>query len=260
MFESKVFYHGITRKAIVAFGAMFNSLQVRRRDGNGEIQQTIRVPLAYAPKNKMLTRIQQHADIDNPRQEITLPRLSFEVIAFEYDGQRKINSMNSTAATVNQTTAKRVYGPTPYNLTVNLYCYAKNQDDGLQIFEQIVPAFNPDFNVTVNYIPEMGIKHDLPIILNSVAFNDDFEGQLETQRIIMWTYTFTLKLYYYGPVEKQSVIRNTITNIFNDPNFESQLAKYTVTTDPLTATPDDTFDYVQTATDFNYSSSNTTTG
>jgi hypothetical protein len=244
MFENKVFYHSITRKAIIAFGVMFNNLQIRRRDAAGNVVQSLRVPLAYAPKNKMLTRIAQLPDADVVRQQVQLPRLSFEVIAFEYDGQRKINNMNPTSATVSQTQAKRVYGPTPYNLTVNLYAYAKNQDDGLQIFEQIAPAFNPDFNVTVNYIPELNIKHDLPIILNSVSFQDDFEGEIQNRRMILWTYTFTLKLYYYGPIERQTIIRSAVANVFNDPELETQLAKYTQTTSPTDAVPSDDFDFI----------------
>lgn len=252
MFENKVFYHSITRKAIIAFGVMFNNLQIRRKDASGNIVQSLRVPLAYAPKNKMLTRIAQLPNADIARQQVQLPRLSFEVIAFEYDGARKINNMNQTSATVSQTQAKRVYGPTPYNLTVNLYAYAKNQDDGLQIFEQIAPAFNPDFNVTVNYIPELNIKHDLPIILNSVSFQDDFEGEIQNRRVIIWTYTFTLKLYYYGPVERQTIIRTAMANIFNDPELEQQLAKYTQNTDPVDALPSDDFDFIGTIDESTY--------
>ena len=252
MFDNKIYYHGTTRKAIIAFGAMFNKIQINRKDANNNVVQHLRVPLAYSPKNKMLTRIQQLADADKLQAEITLPRLSFEIIAFEYDGARKTNSMNQTATPVSQTSSKRVYGPVPYNLTVNLYAYAKNQEDGLQIFEQIVPAFNPDFNVTVNYIPEMGIKHDLPIILNSVSFQDDFEGNLEQQRMIIWTYTFTMKIYYYGPVENQSIIRSSIVSVFNNTDLDQLTAKYTASTDPANALPSDTFDFTFNVDEQNY--------
>ena len=245
MFEGKTFYHQTTRRAVIAFGVMFNNLEVRRRDAAGNIIQTLRVPLAYAAKNKMLARIQALPDIDTQKVQVILPRMSFEVISFEYDGARKINNVNSFSQVTSQTKANRVYGTTPYNITMNLYCYTKNQDDGLQIFEQIVPAFNPDFNVTVNYIPELGIKHDLPIILNSVTFQDDFEGDLDSRRTIIWTYTFTLKLYYYGPTESQSIIRSAVANVFNDPAFDQQLDKYNITTDPVDALPTDTFNYVE---------------
>lgn len=248
MFDGKVFYHGITRKAIIAFGVMFNNLEIRRRDATGKVAQTLRVPLAYASKNKMIQRIIARPDPAKDQVEVILPRLSFEVVSFDYDGARKINSMNQLSKTNSQTTAGRVYGPTPYNLTVNLYAYSKNQDDGLQIFEQIVPAFNPDFSVPVNYIPELGIKHDLLMVLNSVTFDDSYEGDLASERIILWTYTFTLKLYYYGPLEYQGIIRESIASVFSDPNLQNQIDKYTVTTDPASALPSDTFDYVQTIT------------
>lgn len=246
MFDNKVWYHGITRKAIVAFGVMFNNINVRRKDNNGTVIQTLRVPLSYAAKNKMLSRILRLPVAEKAEVQVQLPRMSFEVIAFEYDGARKINLMNQTKTVINATQAKRVYGPTPYNLTINLYAYAKNQDDGLQIFEQIVPAFNPDFNVTVNYIPELGIKHDLPIILNSVTYDDSYEGMTEEQRMIIWTFTFTLKLYYYGPVENQEIIRTAIVKIFNDPELEKRIDKYTVSTDPISATPEDEYRFIET--------------
>jgi hypothetical protein len=246
MFEGKTFYHGLTRKAVIAFGVMFNNLQIRRRDSLGNIVQTLRVPLAYAAKDKMLARINALPNADKLEKQVILPRMSFEIVAFECDGARKINSMNQLGATISQTEAKRVYGPTPYNLTMNLYAYAKNQDDGLQIFEQIAPAFNPDFNVTVNYIPELGIKHDLPIILNSVTYDDQYEGNLADHRMIIWTYTFTMKLYYYGPVQTQEIIRTAIVNTFNDPDLEARINKYTVTTDPNDATSSDTYKFLET--------------
>jgi hypothetical protein len=252
MFDGKIWYHGITRKAIVAFGVMFNNLNIRRRDSSNTVRQTIRIPLSYAPKNKMLSRIARLPNPDYPQVEVTLPRMSFEVIAFEYDGARKINLHNQQRTVINETQAKRIYGPTPYNLTVNLYAYVKNQEDGLQIMEQIVPAFNPDFNVTVTYVPELNIKHDLPIILNSITYDDQYEGQVQDHRMIIWTYTFTLKLYYYGPTETQEVIRQAIVNIFKDPELSARIDKYTVTTDPSTAAPSDDFRFLETFDDENF--------
>ena len=252
MFENKVWYHGITRKAIVAFGVMFNNINIRRRDTAGTIQQSIRVPLAYAPKNKMMSRIMRLPDPAQPEVEVVVPRMSFEVIAYEYDGARKINVNNQITTVQSATQSKRVYGPVPYNLTINLYAYVKNQDDGLQIFEQIAPAFNPDFNVTVTYVPEMNISHDLPIILNSVTYDDQYEGATADHRMIIWTYTFTLKLYYYGPVENQSIIRQAIVDIFKDEDLQSRINKYTVTTDPSDAAPTDDYRFLETFDDTNF--------
>lgn len=245
MFENKIWYHSITRKAIVAFGVIFNSLNIRRKDNSGVVKQTVRVPLAYAGKNKMLSRIVRLPNPEHAQVQVQLPRMSFEVIAFEYDAARKTNVMNQLTNVTTETSAQRLWGPVPYNLTINLYAYTKNQDDGLQIFEQIVPNFNPDFNVSVTYVPEMNIKHDLPIILNSVTYDDSYEGMTEEQRVIIWTYTFTLKLYYYGPLENQSIIRTAIVNIFNDPDFENRIDKYTVTTDPSDALPTDDYNFIE---------------
>jgi len=246
MFENKVFYHGITRKAIVAFGVMFNNLNIRRKDVDGNITQTVRVPLSFAQKNKMLARIQRLPVAEEAKTEAQLPRMSFEVVGFDYDPARKINLQNKTQVVLNATQAKRTYGPVPYNLTMNLYAYVKNEDDGLQIFEQIVPAFNPDFNVTVNYIPELGITHDLPIIINSVNYTDDYEGDTASQRMIIWSYTFTLKLYYYGPIENQEIIRTAIVNVFKDPDLANQIDKYSVTTNPGNADPNNPYTFLET--------------
>ena len=249
MFDGKVWYHAITRKAIIAFGVMFNNIHVRRKDKNGNITETLRVPLTYAPKNKMESRILRQPDPAVLKTEVILPRMSFEITKFEYDPMRKINLNNQLKTVISQTQAKRVYGPVPYNLTMNLYVYAKNQDDALQIMEQIVPAFNPDFNVTVDYVPELGLKHDLPIILNSIDYNDSYEADLVTHRMIIWTFTFTAKLYYYGPVETQEVIRTAIVSVFKDPDLMAQIDKYSVATDPLTATPSDQYRFIETFDD-----------
>jgi hypothetical protein len=252
MFDNKTFYHGITRKAIVAFGVMFNNMVVRYKNSSNAIVNTLRIPLSYAPKNKMLTRIQRLPNPEYAQVEVTLPRMSFEIVAFEYDGARKINVNNQISTVISETQSKRIYGPVPYNLTINLYAYVKNQEDGLQIFEQIAPAFNPDFNVTVNYIPELNIKHDMPIILNSVTYDDQYEGNVADHRMIIWTYTFTVKLYYYGAVENQEIIRNAIVNIFKDEDLESRINRYTVSTDPSDATPTGDFRFIETFDDTNF--------
>jgi len=246
MFNNKVFYHGITRKAIVGFGVLFNSLNIRRLNNDGSLAQTLRVPLTYAAKNKMISRIIRLPVSETAPSEVTLPRMSFEVIDFEYDPARKINLHNPTMSVISQTQAKRAYGPVPYNLKLNLYVYVKNQDDGLQIFEQIVPQFNPDFTVPVDYIPELGIKHDLPYILDSVSYDDSYEGDMESHRMIVWTYTFTARLYYYGPVETQGIIRTAIVNVFKDPNLTEQTYKYTVTTNPADAAPGSDYTFMET--------------
>ena len=163
-----------------------------------------------------------------------------------YDPARKINLHNQTMNIISQTQAKRAYGPVPYDVKLTLYAYVKNQDDGLQIFEQIVPQFNPDFTIPVEYIPELGIKHDLPYILESVSYDDTYEGDIESQRMIIWTYNFTARLYYYGPVETQGIIRNAIVNVWKDPNLTEQTYKYSVTTNPANAEPGSQYTFMET--------------
>jgi hypothetical protein len=234
------FYWGTIRKSIVAFGNMFNSITIERRDAEGNVVQVLKVPISYAPKQKALARIQQRPNVDDMNVQVIVPRMSFEMTTLNYDFARKISplqqtrSINSTVATLDAQ-----YAPTPYNIDVQLYVYAKNQDDGLQIIEQILPYFNPDYNLTVKAIPQLGIKNDLPILLDSVSFEDSYEGGFEDQRTIVWTLSFTMKLNFYGPVNKQGIIRKAITNTYNDEALTRQQTRYTVEPDPLTAKPGD---------------------
>jgi hypothetical protein len=245
------FYWGTIRKSIVAFGNMFNSITIERRDAEGNVVQVLKVPISYAPKQKALARIQQRPNIDDMNVQVIVPRMSFEMTTLNYDFARKISplqqsrSINSTVATLDSQ-----YAPTPYNIDVQLYVYAKNQDDGLQIIEQILPYFNPDYNLTVKAIPQLGIKNDLPILLDSVTFEDSYEGGFEDQRTIVWTLSFTMKLNFYGPVNKQGIIRKVVTNTYNDEALTRQQTRYTVEPDPLTANPGDNMGFTDSFEDF----------
>jgi hypothetical protein len=131
-----------------------------------------------------------------------------------------------------------------------LYVYAKNQDDGLQVIEQILPYFNPDYNLTIKAVPDLNIQNDMPIILSSIGFEDDYEGDLTTRRSIIWTLSFVLKINFYGPVSKQGIIRKAISNIFNDKELITQQQIITVETDPVTANVNDSFGYLENFEDF----------
>jgi len=133
---------------------------------------------------------------------------------------------------------------------VILYVYAKNQDDGLQVIEQILPYFNPDYNLTIKAVPQLNIKNDLPIILSSIGFEDDYEGDLTTRRSIIWTLSFVMKLNFYGPVSKQGIIKKTTSNIFNDAELTSQQQIITVQPEPVTANVTDSFGYIENFEDF----------
>ena len=245
------FYWGTIRKAIVAFGNMFNNINVERRDADGNIIQILKVPLSYASKSKALARIQQRPNVDDRQVQIIVPRIAFEMTTMNYDYNRKISPVQqSRSVNATSNTLDSQYAPTPYNINVQLYVYVKNQDDGLQIIEQILPYFNPDYNLTVKSIPQLNIKNDLPIILDSVSFEDNYEGEFEDRRTIIWTLSFTMKLNFYGPVNKQGVIKKVIASTYNNVNMTDRINTITTTPDPLTAKPGDDIGFTDTIEDF----------
>ena len=244
------FYWGTIRKAIVAFGNMFNNITIQRVDADGNVVQLQKVPLSYSPKQKFLTKIRQQPNVDTQNVQVLLPRMGFEMISLDYDPNRKISPIQQSRTINSSTAANAQYAPTPYNISVILYVYAKNQDDALQVIEQILPYFNPDYNLTIKAVPQLNIKNDLPIILSSIGFEDDYEGDLTTRRSIIWTLSFVMKLNFYGPVSKQGIIKKTTSNIFNDKELTSQQQIITVQPDPVTANVTDSFGYIENFEDF----------
>ena len=245
------FYWGTTRKAIVAFGNMFNSITIDRKDAAGDSQETLRIPLSYAPKSKFLSRIQQQPSLDDRPVQVVLPRMSFEMLSLSYDFNRKISPLQQNRAiNSTNTTLDAQYAPTPYNIQVSLYIYAKNQDDGLQIIEQIIPYFNPDYNLTMKTIPQMGIKNDLPILLEGISFEDTYDGDFSDRRSIIWTLNFTMKLNYYGPINRQGVIKKVIANTYSNEALTEKQSSITIQPNPLTAKPGDDIGFIETFEDF----------
>lgn len=224
MFQNRQFYHKHTKKAIVAFGTIFNNIQIARRNSDDEIAQVIRVPLAYSPKQKFLSRIAQVPDAESRGEvAISLPRMGFEILGFNFDPSRKISQVQKTIAVGegdDANTFRKSFVSTPYDMQMGLYIFAKNQEDGLQIVEQILPYFNPDFSVTVNDLPEMGIKRDIKIVLDSVSFEDNYEGDFESRQSIVWSLTFTMKLNYYGFVQNQGFIKKSIAKTYENPDMQ----------------------------------------
>jgi hypothetical protein len=248
MFLRQHFYHQHIRKAIIAFGTIFNQINVKRFNADQEVVQSVRVPLAYSPKNKFLARIAEVPDTVTQSTAIILPRMGFEITGLQYNPAKKINLLTKNVAVGQGDDPNKLraqFTSTPYDMSVSLYVMAKNQDDGLQIIEQILPFFNPDFCVTVNDIPAMGIKRDLQITLDNISYEDNYEGDYLQRRSIIWTLNFTLGLNLYGPVEQQGIIRTSIANTYTDidqPNYQQQ---YQVTTNPNDATVVDDWDYVE---------------
>ena len=194
---------------------MFNDLTVSRLDDSGNTLQTLAIPISYSPKEKWLARIKDNPDLTAQLQAI-LPRLAFEITGFEYDGARRLTSINRNSALNSNGKIQYQRTPVPWNLTFSLYSYVRNADDGVQVMEQILPFFGPEWTNTVNLIPEMGIKLDVPTILNSMSIEDTYEGDYENRRALIYTYNFTMKCWFFGPVRAPAneggIIKRTILN------------------------------------------------
>lgn len=254
MLNNTHFYHEHVRKAIIAFGTIFNTIQIRRKNPQGEITQSLRVPLSYAPKNKIIARILEDQTFEDGRGKysVTLPRMAFEITSLSYDASRKLVPMQ-TVRSLNAPgePTKVSYVSTPYNMGINLSVFSKNTEDGLQIVEQIFPFFNPDFNVTINEIPELGVKRDIQFILDSVSLTDDYIGNFESRRSVVWDLNFTVKINFFGYVSNADLIRKTIMNIYNNIDTElmdpTVVAGTTITTtvSPENAAPTDNYTFIQ---------------
>jgi len=247
------FYHESIRKVIIAFGTTFNNIQLVRKDNDGNIKQSMKVPLAYGPRQKWLTRLNEDADLSKT-VAITLPRIGFEIQNLQYDPNRKLNRVQKFKK-VKGASANRLdsqYMPVPYNLNIQLYVMAKESDDSLQIIEQILPYFQPDYTLTINDMADMGIKRDVPIILNSVAYEDNYQGDFETRRALIYTLDFTAKFYLYGPVTSQAVIKTVQVDQYSDlkDTAPKREQRYTVTPNPTTADADDDFGFNETTSFF----------
>ena len=247
------FYNETIRKVVVAFGTIFNDIHLVRKDNNGTIIQTMKVPLAYGPRQKFLVRLREDADLTK-QVAVTLPRLGFEITGLSYDPARKLNRVQKFRKVKgdNNKQLDTQYMPVPYNVDFELYVLSKQSDDALQIVEQILPYFQPDYTVTINDNTEMGTKRDIPIVLNGVTYEDDYEGDFTSRRSIIYRFSFTTKLYLYGPVTSSKVIKTVQIDQYTDLPDQSpkREQRYTVTPDPSTAEAGDDFGFNETVSFF----------
>jgi hypothetical protein len=241
MFGNPHFYNERVRKSVAVFGAMFNDLYIIRKSGDNVVSQ-MKVPLAYAPQRKYLERINEMSNGEDTERQlaIRLPRMSFEIVNIAYDQQRQLPKTNyflRTGVEDNQK-ASKFYVATPYIITFELSIYAKQHDDVLQVVEQIFPYFAPQYTISVKPIEDFpDIVEDVPIILNSVAFTDDFEGVIEQRRTIVYTLSFDMKVSFYGPKPAETGVISridadlyTMNSSVNDSDFYSETVR--VETDP----------------------------
>ena len=247
------FYHETTRKVVVAFGTLFNDIHLVRKDNSGTIQQSMKVPLAYGPRQKYLVRLADDPDLSK-QTAVTLPRIGFEISGMSYDPSRKLQRVQKfkkvKGAKASQLDTQ--YMPVPYNIDFELYILSKQSDDALQIVEQILPYFQPDYTVTINDNTDMGIKRDVPVILNSIGYEDDYQGDFASRRAIIYTLSFTAKFYLYGPVTSTKVIKTVQVDQYTDMPDQSpkREQRYTVTPNPTSADADDDFGFSETTSFF----------
>jgi len=242
------FYHETMRKIVVSFGTLFNNIQIVRKNSSGAVVQSMKVPLAYGPQQKFLARLNSDPALAS-KVAVTLPRLGFEMNGITYDPSRKLNRVQKfrkvKKSADNADKLDTQFMPVPYNIAFTLYAMAKNSDDALQIVEQILPYFQPDYTLTINDMADMGIKRDVPIILNDVSYEDNYQGDFTERRAIIYTMTFTAKFYLYGPVTSSSVIKTVQVDQYTDMPDQSpkREQRYTVTPSPASADADDDFGF-----------------
>ena len=202
------FYNQISRKMVVAFGSLFNTIEVRRIDSSDAVTEVIKIPLSYGPKDKMLTRISSDPNL-NPKVALTVPRMRFELLSMTYDSVRKLNTLNRNVKK-GTTGLKKQFNPVPYNWEFSLYIFVKNAEDGTQVLEQILPFFTPEFTVTMNLVSSMEEVRDIPLVLNSVTSEDTYEGDFATRRSIIWTLSFTMKGFLYPDISDNAKVIETV--------------------------------------------------
>ena len=248
------FYHETIKRSVSVFGTLFNNISIKRSDGT-----LMKVPLAYGPRAKWIARLQQ-VDLSTTRTALSLPRMGFELTSIEYDSTRKLTKRTQLKKTKasNPNNMQYQYSPAPYNLGFDLSVLVKNTDDGLQIIEQIMPYFTPDYTVTINTVPDMGDKRDIPITLTGVTQTDDHEGDFTTRQVLRYDLSFVMKNYIYGPVRDSDIIRSVKARTYietgsgeiSSTDTAGRVVEQVVTPVPSDADPDDTFTYNETTNFF----------
>ncbi|MFN4975267.1 MAG: tail sheath stabilizer and completion protein [Bacteroidota bacterium] len=257
----KPFYHQSLKKLIASFGSIFSNVIVIKKLGQNEVER-MRVPLAYGPTEKFLARLNSDPNLDRT-YSIKLPRMAFEITSLSYDPDRKLNTIKKQISSGESSgTVNHQYNGVPYDIGISLTVISKYIDEANQIFEQIVPWFTPGFTITVNTIPELNHKDDVPIILTGVALDDSYSQDWSSRRQVMWTFSFTMKAMFYGPVMSRDLITKAIVDTYaarisadvEDPMVRQTIPRvFRITTDidPADAKFDETFGYIETVETFN---------
>ena len=252
------FYHQKLRKSVAIFGTLFNNLYVVRSNSSGQVISQVKVPLSYAPQRKFLDRIRSQPDLlEDSKVAVKLPRMSFEITTIAYDPARQLQKTNNfTQSGSGYGNRNKFYSFVPYNVGFQLSIYAKNQDDALQIVEQILPYFNPQYVLTMKPFADYpDIKEDIPIALVGVDFADDYENALEARRTIIYTLTFDMRINFYGPITDSKVIRTAQTDVYEIgrglADSDLQVASFRTRPDPFTISADSDYGFND-SSDYDY--------
>jgi len=243
------FYHSTMRKAVAVFGTIFNNINVIRTKADGTVLNQIKVPLSYGPKQKFLARLDTSSGAD-ASMAMKLPRMAFEIASLELDSTQKLGKRNTiTESHASDVTKKKtIKHQVAYNINVTLFVMAKNQDDGLQVVEQILPYFQPEYTVTISPVSGFAYKQDVPIILTGVNISDDYEGDMITRRALIYQLDFTMKMKFFGPTGNQGVIRSVNIDLNGNVGGSDILEEMTFTINPSTADEDDNYTVTTTIT------------
>ncbi len=219
------FYHATMRKSVAVFGTLFNNINVIRKAADGGVLNQIKVPLSYGPKEKFLSRLDQESGYKQS-VALKLPRMGFEITDLAVDSNQKLNKLNRIIEDHASDTTKRksINNYTSYDIGMSLYILAKSQDDGLQIVEQILPYFTPDYTVSIKPVDNFAFTQDVPVILNSVNIQDDYEGDYTSRRVLIYQLDFTMKMKFYGPTGDRPIIREVDVDVVDLRQFEDAVA------------------------------------
>lgn len=244
------FYHERIRKSVATFGKLFNDIYVIRRLENGASYSQVKVPLTYAPRSKFLDRIREQADLqDGQRVAVKLPRMSFEIVGITYDPTRQLQkTSNFQQAGASASLRSKINSFVPYIMNFQLNIYSKTQNDALQIVEQIIPYFSPQYNVSIKpFTNHPSVVEDVPITITSVDFNDDFEGDVASRRTILYTLTFDMKVNFYGPINDGKIINKSIAKIDTETKdiADSDLLSITITPTPSGVSADSDYGFLE---------------
>lgn len=250
----RYYYHSIFQKSIISFGTLFNNIVVKRKKSGTQLE-SLKVPIVYGPTQKFLAMIAAEPGTRRAENQMTLPRMSFEIKGLNYDGGRKLpptqfsKSKPATGSSQENTPVQySQFLPVPYNLNIELSIISKTQDDGLQILEQILPNFHPSVNVSIEVIDDTHEERDIAVVLNDIGYEDTYEGDFTSRRTLIWTLSFTLKTYLFGPVDVQKDIRKVVLDYRSDIKSRSTELRYTAEV-KSTETPEVPRDEIDPTTD-----------